>query len=143
AQLGLLRDGRRSDGHRKHSLPSVITAVVLGMASNLTSLRDVESMTTALSSTIRRMFGIYGRISDTTLSEGLLSASPHQLHQALVRLVLAEHRRGNLQPSPDLPGSVVALDGKHQATLSHGDLLRIARTLCDDPHRALDIDAIK
>ncbi len=143
AQLGLLRDGRRSDGHRKHSLPSVITAIVLGIASNLTSLRNVESMTSALSSTVRRMFNIHDRISDTTLSEGLMSASPGQLHQALVRLVLAEHRRGNLRPTPDLPGSVVALDGKHQATLSHGDLLRIARSLCDDPHRALDVDALK
>lgn len=143
AQFGMVRDSRRSDGHRKHSLPSFIAAVVLGTTANLTSLRDVESMTSVLSSTVRRMFGIRGRISDTTLSEGLQSACPHQLHRSLVKLVLAEQRRGNLRPTADLPGSVVALDGKHQATLSQGDLLRVAQSLCGDPSRALDVDAIE
>lgn len=143
AQLSTLRDQRRSDGHRRHSLPAVISAVVLGITSNLTSLRGVESLTSVLSATVRRMFAIGGRISDTTLSEGLEHACPHQLHRCLVRMVLAEQRRGNLRRSADLPGSVVALDGKHQATLSHLDLLHVARGLCGNPHRELDVDAIE
>ena len=143
AQLGTLRDRRRSDGHRLHCLPSVIAAVVLGITSNLTALRGVESLTSVLSTTVRRMFSIEGRISDTTLSEGLQHACPRELHRCLVRMVLAEHRRGNLRRSADLPGSVVALDGKHQATLSHLDLLHVARRLCGDPHRELDVDAIE
>ena len=143
AQLSTLRDHRRSDGHRRHGLPSVIAAVVLGIAGNRTALRGVESLTAVLSTTVSRMFSIRGRISDTTLSEGLEHADPRQLHRCLVRLVLAEQRRGNLCPSEDLPGSVVAIDGKHQATLTHQDLVRVARKLCGDAKRELDVDAIK
>lgn len=143
AQLSLLRDSRRSDGHRIHSLPSVVSAVTLGLACNLTALRDVESMTSVLRRTVRRMFGICGRISDTTMSEGLESACPRQVHQCLVRMNLAEHRRGSLQPSKSLPGSVVALDGKHQVTLSHHDLLLTARKVIQNWSRPLDADDIE
>lgn len=143
AQLSGLRDRRRSDGHRIHSLPSVIGSVTLGLACNLTAFRDVESMMSVWSSTVRRMFGIRGRISDTTMAEGLESASPRQLHDCLVRMNLAEHRRGNLQPARNLPGSVVALHGKHQATLSHHDLQLAARKVLQDSERPLDSDDIE
>ena len=143
AGLHRLRDGRRSDGHRKHSLPAVMSAVVLGLSSNCTSLRGVEALTHVLSSTVRRMFSLRGRISDTTLSEGLENVCPAELHRCMVRMVLAEHRRGNLRPTADLPGSVVALDGKHQATLSHSDLLRLARRISADRGRVWDAEAIR
>ena len=106
-----------------------MAALILGLASNRKSLRGVESLSAWMSSTVQRMFGIRGRISDTTLSEGLAHGCPHSLHRCLVRLNLAEQRRGNLCPHYGLPCSVVALDGKHQATLSYGDLLRIARRI--------------
>lgn len=143
AQLALLRDLRRSDPRRVHSLASVIAVVVLGLASNRTALRGVETLTTALSKTVRKMFGIRRRMSDTTLSEALANVDANALHGCLVRLNLAEHRRGNLRPMADLPGSVVALDGKHQATLSHSDLLHLARRIDKRPEREWDAAALQ
>lgn len=142
ARLSGLRDSRRSDRRRIHSLSSVISVVVLGLASNRTALRGVETLTTGLSTTVRKMFGIQRRMSDTTLSEALAHVDTNALHRCLVHLNLGEHRRGNLRPCASLPGSVVALDGKHQATLSHADLLRLARSVAPEPARVWDAAAI-
>lgn len=142
-RIGELRDSRRSDSRRVHSHGSLLAVVVLGLATCRTALRGVETLTTGLSTTIRDMFGIRRRMSDTTLSEALELADLDALHRCMVRQVVSEHRRGNLRPMASLPGSVVALDGKHQASLSHGELLQLAKAIDPQVARVWDAPAIQ
>jgi len=87
------------------------------------SLREAEQRTGELSARHGEWHGIAGRIADNTLGRVLSQLRLAALLACLHRLVKAEHRRGNLEPTR-LPFGTVAIDGKHVATLRWRDLCR-------------------
>lgn len=110
----------RSRRGRRHTYSSLINALLLGCLINATSLREIEAATAALRRVARRLTGITKRISDNVLGRTLRGLNPADLVQAIVRMVKAEHRRGNLAPTR-LKVGVVALDGKGLGKLDSWD----------------------
>jgi len=75
--------------------------------------------------------GVQCRIADNTFGKVLPRLSHGELMQCLHRLVKAEHRRGNLEPTR-LPRGTVAIDGKNVATLHWPDMLRVLGLKADE-----------
>jgi len=122
-QLGDIRDPRQA-GKVQHPLPAVLGALVLAFVTRSRSLRSVEQRTAQLRPDARAELGLDRRIADNTFCGVLPAVSLDGLMAGLHRLVLAEHRRGNLQPTRQSAGTV-AIDGKNVATLHWPDLCRL------------------
>jgi hypothetical protein len=112
AQAGFdqIEDPRDERGKR-WKLPTLLGALVVGMAAGCKNLRETEAMTERLSSAMRRWLQLPGRIPDTTLRDVLCQLTPEQLRGALRRVVRAAHRRKALLPH-GLPFGVASMDGK-------------------------------
>ncbi len=109
-----------------YPLPTMLTALVVSMATLARSLRAVEQRTGQLSRKRGRWMGIEGRIADNTFGKVLPRLSHSELMGCLHRLVKAERRRGNLKPTR-LKRGTVAIDGKNVATLHWPDMLRLLK----------------
>ena len=110
ARLDLLTDPRDLRG-RRYDFQALVWALLLAMSVGAGGLRQAEDLTRGLPAAIRRVTGIWRRISDTKLRDTLFSVDYDELRGCLHRMVKAEARRGNLKPTR-LPLSVVAIDGK-------------------------------
>lgn len=108
----------------KHSLPVVLSALIAAMTTRARSLRRVEERTGQIAQKHGQWEGIGERIADNTFGKVLPRLQLADLQKGLHRMVKAEHRRGNLQPTRLLVGTV-AIDGKHVATLRWHDLCRV------------------
>jgi hypothetical protein len=108
----------------KRSLPTVLTALVAAMVTKARSLRMAEQRTAQMGRKAGDGLGVNERIADNTFGKVLCRLDVAQLVACLHRLVKAEHRRGNLQPTV-LPWGTVAVDGKNVATLRWHDLCRV------------------
>ena len=95
----VVRD-RRDHRGRRWMLRELMEALWNGVLSATANLRKVEQFTERLGE----------RIPDTTLHDFVLTLSPGQFREHLVREVRAAHRAKEL--APDLPFSQVAIDGK-------------------------------
>ena len=102
-------------------LPTLLTAVVVAMTTQARSLRAVERRTEQIANKDDGFGGITQRIADNTFGKVLPRLRVGCLVACLHRLVKAEHRRGNLEPSV-LPWGAIAIDGKHAGTLRWHDL---------------------
>lgn len=113
-ELGLdqLPDRRNLRGFHRHSLKSLAHALMIGMLTARASLPKVENLTAKLSPRVRKITGIYTRISDTKLRDFQQTLLVEDLRQVLHRQTKIEHRRGSLRPIAKLPFGVVAIDGK-------------------------------
>ena len=106
----------REQGKVEHKVFSLHNALVLGLAANKPTLRDVESMTKGLHLEYR---GLVPRpISDTTLDEAVRRLDVEYLTCKLVQQVREDFRAKMLAPV-FLPCGIVTVDGKNLATLGH------------------------
>lgn len=106
-------DPRNPRGVR-HSLPSLLNMLVLGLVTNRSTLRDVERLIDRLPA--RRALGIGGPASDTTLYNVVRRVDPSSLRAVVVAQVRAMERNKQLEPAFDFPCSLVAIDGKALGT---------------------------
>lgn len=107
-----------------YPLPLVLTALVVGMATDARSLRAVEKRTKQIAKKHGQWRGIKQRIADNTFGDILPWLVVGELVACLHRGVKAEARRGNLKPTV-LPVGTIAIDGKNVATLQWHDLCRV------------------
>ena len=119
ARLDLLTDPRSRRG-RRYDFQAFVWTLLLSMSVGARGLRQAEDLTRNLPPGIRRVTGIWRRISDTRLRDTLFMLDYDELRCCLHRMVKAEARRGNLKPTR-LPLSVVAIDGKEFHTNSQLD----------------------
>jgi len=114
----------RVAGKVKLPLPTVLTALVVGMVTKARSLRTVEERTAQIAGKHGSWMGLKRRIADNTFGKILPRLCRADLMASLHRLIKAEHRRGNLKATW-LPVRTVAIDGKNVATLRWHDLCRV------------------
>lgn len=136
-----IRDTRRRHlvVHAWHSLVSVL---LLGLATAAKSMRTVEKRTQSMSLPFRRLIGLTRAVSDTTLHNFLCDLERSDVVGMLRQLVKAEWKRGGLRPSiTEL--SVVAFDGKKLVTYRADQVLRMANEKSTRPLGFADVDAIR
>ena len=114
-----------------YPLLTVLTALVVGMATCARSLRKVEERTGQVVEKQVRWMGLDQRIADNTFGKVLPRLQVGDLVACLQGMVKAEHRRGNLKPTV-LPVGTVAIDGKNVATLRWHDLCRVLEVEPDE-----------
>jgi hypothetical protein len=129
-ELGRVHDPRYQP-NVTHSLPALLSALVIGVVSMARSLRHVELRTGQIAHRHGSWLGLKQRIADNTFGKVLPRLRVGYLLTRLHAMVKAEHRRGNLQPT-ELPFATAAIDGKNIATLRWHDLCRV---LDLDPER--------
>ena len=113
--FGKVRD-RRQQAKVTHPMPDVIRSLVLGLLSNLPTLRDVEEAVPEQGRWVRKLVGTAP--SDTTLDTELRRMDHPGLLRCLVRQVRGWYRSKMFEPV-GLPCGVVTIDGKNLATLDH------------------------
>ena len=121
--LGQVPDPRQKRKVR-HTLPSLLCALVVALVTKARSLRVVEQRTKEIGARHGDWQGIEGRIADNTFGRLLSRLRLAGLVACLHRLVKTEHRRGNLKPTL-LRWGTIAIDGKNIATLRWHDLCRV------------------
>jgi predicted transposase YbfD/YdcC len=121
----------RVAGKVDYPLPTMLTALVVSMATMARSLRAVEQRTGQMAHKHGRWMGVQRRIADNTFGKVLPRLEHGELVGCLHRLVKAEHRRGNLKPTR-LKRGTVAIDGKNVVTLHWPDMLRVLGLRPDD-----------
>lgn len=114
----------RVAGKVRWALPTLLAALVSGMVTKARSLRAVEERTAQFARKLGDWLGVVRRVADNTFGQILPRRPLADLVACLHRLVKAEHRRGNLQPTR-LAAGAVAIDGKNVATLYWHDLCRV------------------
>ena len=119
-------EDRRQVAKVKLPLPAVLTALVVAMVTRARSLRAVEQRTAQMAGKLGNWLGLSRRIADNTFGKVLPRLQLSDLVACLHRLVKAEHRRGNLEPTR-LPVGTVAIDGKNVAALRWHDLCRVLK----------------
>jgi predicted transposase YbfD/YdcC len=129
-RLEAISDPRKSS-QVDHPLAKLMAAAIGAICSGANTLRDFEIRSEQLAD----LGWGAGRIADNTFSPLLNRLSPQQCGQALQRMVKREHRRGNLKPLEHISQNVVAIDGKHVATLRWHDLCRLVQL---DQHQATE-----
>lgn len=103
-------DPRDNQGKR-WPVETLLSAVLLGLASGKNNLAEVEHLTRELSPLSRIIFGIPKRIPDTTLRDFLMKL-PEQFLRAMLReTAKLAMRRKALKPD-NFPYGVVVMDGK-------------------------------
>jgi hypothetical protein len=127
-RLGDLRLERvpdpRQDAKVKWSLPTLLSALVVGVVTTARSLHVVEQRTAQIPRKHPKWQGLVGRIADNTFGRVLQRLRVTALVWCLHRMVKAEQRRKNLKRTR-LHRHTVAVDGKHVATLRWHDLCRL------------------
>lgn len=108
----------------KIPLSTVLSALVASMVTRARSLRAAEQRTAGMALKHGCFMGLKGRIADNSFGKVLPRLEFGPLVGCLHRLVKAEHRRGNLEPSRLAVGTV-AIDGKNAGTVHWHDLCRI------------------
>lgn len=114
----------RATNKVKVALPTLLNALVAAMVTQARSLRGVEQRTGQMARKLGNWMGVHRRIADNTFGKVIPRLCFGELIGCLHRLVKAEHRRGNLEPT-SLPMGAVAIDGKNVATLRWHDLCRV------------------
>ncbi len=114
-----------------YRLPTMLAALVASMATMARSLRMVEQRTGQMALKQGQWMGVQERIADNTFGKVLPRLEVCELMWCLHRLVKAEHRRNNLEPTR-LPRGTVAIDGKNVATLHWHDMLRVLKLKPDE-----------
>jgi len=122
-ELGQVSDPRQR-AKVKIPLPTLLVALVASMVTRARSLRAAEQRTAGMALKHGSLMGLEGRIADNSFGKVLPRLSVGPLLDCLHRLVKAEQRRGNLEPSRLAVGTV-AIDGKNVGTVHWHDLCRI------------------
>lgn len=102
----------------------MLVALVASMVTRARSLRVAEQRSAAIAQKHEHWLGLEKRIADNTFGKVLPKLDFAAVLPCLHRLVKAEHRRGNLQPSRLMVGTA-AIDGKNVGTLHWQDLCRV------------------
>ena len=119
AGLHRVADPRQRRGRWR--LGAMLGGIVIGMLSGAKRLADVEARSREMSTSMRRLLGLRGRLPDTTLRDLLIKLDPAQLRLAVHRQVRVAHRRHALEPDQGLPWGVLSLDGKMTAIRAWDD----------------------
>jgi len=106
----------RQEGKVEHEQRHILNSLVLGLAANKPTLRDVEEMTRDLRRSFRAL--VPSPISDTTLDTEARRLDVAYLTGKLVAQV-REDFRGKMLGPVGLPCGVATVDGKNLATLWH------------------------
>lgn len=106
----------RQEGKVEHAQKHILNGLLLGLAANKPTLRDVEEMTRDLRLSFRAL--VPKPISDTTLDTESRRLDAGYLTDKLVQQVREDFRAKMLGPV-GLPCGVVTVDGKNLATLLH------------------------
>ena len=107
---------KRQQKKVKHSLNSIVWAILWGLIGNRRTLRDVEEMTQSLGPWASQH--VPEPISDTTLDTEARRLDQDALHNQLIQQIRDWHRAKMLKPC-QLPTGIVTIDGKNLATVSH------------------------
>lgn len=105
-------------------LPTVLVALVASMLTRARSLRMAEQRTAAIAHKQGAWLGVKRRIADNTFGKVVPKLRFASVLPCLHRLIKAEQRRGNLNPSRLTVGTA-AIDGKNAGTVRWHDLCRI------------------
>ena len=120
ARFSMVEDPRREASVR-FPLATMLSALVAAVVTGARALRQLEQRTAQIVQRHGGWRGLTKRIADNTFSTLLPRLGLWQVLGCLHRMVKAEHRRGNLEPT-HLPVGTVAIDGKHVATVHWPDL---------------------
>lgn len=123
AQFSQVTDSRRA-ASVKFALPAMLSALVAAIVTGARALRQLEQRTAQIVQKLGRWKGLTQRIADNTFSMLLPRLRLSEVLACLHRMVKAEHRRGNLNPTR-LSVGTVAIDGKHVGTVHWHDLSRL------------------
>jgi len=123
ARFCKVKDPRRK-ASVKFPLATMLSALVAAVVTGARALRQLEQRTAQIVKKHGGWRGLRRRIADNTFSTLLPRLQLVQVLGCLHRMVKAEHRRGNLEPT-HLPMGTVAIDGKHVATIHWHDLSRL------------------
>jgi len=107
-----------------YSLPAILAVLVAAVVTGARSLRQVEQRTLQIVKKLGSWRGLKKRIADNTFGKLLPRLRLSDLMAGLHRMVKAEKRRGNLEPTRLAVGAV-AIDGKNVATLRWHYLCRV------------------
>ena len=82
-ELGLdrVQDPRLARGKR-WDLEQLLRVCITGQAAGCQSLAEVEELSLAVGSGVRRILGVHRRVPDTTLRDTLVRLAPHQVRPA-------------------------------------------------------------
>jgi hypothetical protein len=111
--FAVVEDGRQ--GVCKWSMPTILKHVIVAMMAGKKGLAEVEENFFGISSFMRRVFGFFRRLPDTTMRDALLKVGLDSLRRVLHQSVHLALRRKALEIK-GLPFHVVALDGKRTTT---------------------------
>lgn len=112
-KLSEVEDERKRQGRRRE-LPSIFTAMLVGLTAGCKSLRAIELLTESLSLPVRRRLGLKGRIPDTTMRDALVRQHPFEVRKVLWAIIEDAHQRKALEPE-GFPFGVLAMDGRDTA----------------------------
>src|SRR5688572_24337087 len=96
---------------RRWRMPTILNAVIVGMAAGCKSLANLEELTRHLSAATRRALRLPRRLPDTTARDVLCVLDPAALQRCLRAVVTAARRRKALTHL-GLPFGQVAIDGR-------------------------------
>ena len=95
-------------------LSSVVTAMLAGIMAGKKNLREAEDLTAELTPDVRRVLGVWRRLSDTTMSDFATRADIGGFQRTLRAQVQAAYRRKSLDGRwTGAPIGMVAIDGKY------------------------------
>lgn len=123
ARFSWVEDPRR-EASVVFPMASMLSSLVVAVVTGARALRQLEQRTAQIVRKLGSWRGLNGRIADNTFSTLLPRLRLWEVLCCLHRMVKAEHRRGNLNPT-HLPVGTVAIDGKHVATVHWHDLSRL------------------
>lgn len=96
-------------------LSSILTTVLLALATGRLSLKDMELQSDLLSLEMKKKLKHRGRLPDTTVRSVLMKLDHESLRGLLFRQVRSAHRSKQLEPA-GFPLGQCAIDGKYSVT---------------------------
>ena len=118
-QLGRVPDPRRKHG-RRWTLRSLLSLIIVGLATGRRSLREVEQLTDEMSPSALQALNLQRHMPDTTIRDVLVQVAPDGLRSRIYGQIRAACRRKAIT-ADELPFGVLSMDGKVTAIKAWGD----------------------
>lgn len=108
-------DDPRVQNQVRRPLSSILTTVILALATGRLSLKDMELQSELLSFEMKKKLKHRGRVPDTTVRSVLMKLDHESVRGLLFRQVRSAHRSKQLEPV-GFPLGQCAIDGKYSVT---------------------------
>jgi hypothetical protein len=105
----------RAEKSRKWRWPALLRTVVVALAAGAKGLAEAETLSGQFSLGIKKLFGVWRPLPDTTARDALVRTSVDSVRKVLYRMCKAAWRRKALEPD-GLPLHAVSMDGKSTST---------------------------